>query len=257
MISVCASHAQSLEELKLPKPKRFIDKIEVFAGPNLSFNHGNMFIENYQDDNVINKRLLKPGYALGIGAYHPILNQFDLNIRARYEQRGTKNKLETPALPTGSLVSTDNYSYKYFTVEICPQISFGKKMKFLGSIGFYYSMVREIRGTTKVLDTNGNVNTEGSFEGRYFYDLSDDGIRQGFSWMPNLTSIEDYDFGLIASIGYRVPINTKHSILIQLQDKFGVRNINKNNPYGYKEENHSLSLIFSYTYHLPPKSSSL
>ena len=37
--------AQSLGDLKLPEPKRFIDKIEIFAGPNLSFNYGNKFVE--------------------------------------------------------------------------------------------------------------------------------------------------------------------------------------------------------------------
>ncbi len=249
--------SQSSNDSLSPEKKRLISKVEIFAGPNLSFNHGNKFIENYNDENVTNKRLMKVDYLFGIGAVHPISKRIDINVRFQYEQKGTKNKLSTPALPDGRIVSLDNYSYRYLTLLATPQITIGRKMNFVLSVGGYYSKIKKVNGTTKISDTSGNVNSEGSFEGRYFYDLADDGIRQGLAWMPYLNSIENNDFGLVTSIGYKIPFKKKHSVLIQLQDNLGLKNTNKNNPYGLKERNHSLSLIISYTYHLPPKSLSL
>jgi len=244
---------QSPENLKLPEPKRFIDRVEVFAGPSLSFNYGNKFIENYKDENVTNTRLLKPGYVFGIGGYHPLSSRLNLNVRLQFEQKGTKNELNTPSLPDGRIISSDNYSYNYLTIIAAPQITIDRKMNFVLSAGIYYGKVKEIKGTTKLSDTNGTVNSEGSFSGRYFYDLSDDGIRQGFAWMPNLSSIEENDFGIVVSVGYKIPLKDKHVILVQIQDSFGIQNINKNNPYGLEERNHSVTLIINYIFKLPSK----
>lgn len=247
------SRGQTQGELNLPQPKRLIDKVEVFVAPSLSFNHGNKFIENYKDENITNTRLLKPGYVLGIGGYHSLSNRLDLNIRLLYEQKGTKNELNTPSLPDGRIISLDNYSYNYLTIIAAPQITIDRKMNFVISAGVYYSRIKEIKGTTKLSDTNGIVNSEGSFNGRYFYDLSDDGIRQGFAWMPNLSSIEKYDIGVVVSVGYKIPLKEKHIIVVQLQDNFGIQSINKNNPYGLREKNHSITLIINYIFKLPSK----
>ncbi|QLH33331.1 MAG: hypothetical protein HWD62_13765 [Cyclobacteriaceae bacterium] len=78
--------------LELPIPKRFIDKIEVFAGLNLSLNYGNMFIENYRgvyanNNYVVNKRLLKSGYSFGVGAHHSFANSIALNVSVQFEQK--------------------------------------------------------------------------------------------------------------------------------------------------------------------------
>lgn len=63
--------------------------------------------------------------------------------------------------------------------------------------------------------------------------------------MPHLTSIEKDDFGLVSSIGYRY-LFKKYIVLIQLQDNFGFKNINKDNPYGLEERNHSMAVVISY-----------
>ncbi len=54
---------------------KFIDGVEIFAGPSLSFNHGNKFIENYEVESIENKRLLKLRYTVGIGFYHKLTNR--------------------------------------------------------------------------------------------------------------------------------------------------------------------------------------
>ncbi|MBX2965159.1 MAG: hypothetical protein KF845_03370 [Cyclobacteriaceae bacterium] len=134
-----------------------------------------------------------------------------------------------------------------------PQAYLGGQKRIVLSLGLYYSKIREISGNGRTYYTNGTYYSEGSYKGRYFFDLRDDGITQGFAWQPHLTSIEDYDWGLVTSIGYRIPFKGKHSILVQLQDNFGLKNINKNNPYSLEEKNHSLSLVISYIFNLPPK----
>lgn len=261
-LSGCYAFGQPSENLKLPEPKRLIDRVEIFAGSNLSFNYGNMFVENYRGDYVdnnyvTNKRLLKFGYLLGFGAYHSFTNRIGLNVRLQYEQKGTKNELNTPVNPVNDdarEITTDNYTYNYLTINASPTYYFGRKNRWMISLGAYYSKTENLRGSSESYNTRDFQVNKGSFEGRYFYHLREDGATDGFSWMPRLTSIEDYDWGLITSIGYRIPFNQKHSLFIQLQDNFGLKNINKNNPYSLEEKNHSFSLIISYTYHLPPKS---
>jgi hypothetical protein len=252
---------QSPDNLKLPEPKRFIDRIEVFAGPNLSFNYGNIFIENYRgeyaDNNyVVNKRLLKPGYQFGVGVYHPLANRIDLNVRVLFERKGTKNELNNPLNPVNDdtrQISKDDYNYSYFTANASPNFYLGHKRKWSTSFGIYYSRIKNLSGSSKSYNTRDYQVNKGSFEGRYFYHLREDGGMDGFSWNPFLTSIETYDYGAILSVSYEVFVGESHSMIIQLQDNFGLKNINKNNPYGYKEKNHTAALIIIYNFKLSPK----
>jgi hypothetical protein len=253
---------QSPEKLNLPKPKRLIDKVEVFVGPNLSFNNGNMFVENYRGDYadnnyVTNNRHLKFGYLVGIGAHHSLTKKIGLNVRVQYEQKGTKNELNNPLNPVNDdarLIQKNDYTYSYFTINPSSIFYVGRKSKWAISFGVYYSRIENVKGCIETYNTRDYQVEKGKFDGRYFYRVGEDGGLDGFAWMPHQTSIEDYDWGLTTSIGYRIPFNHKHSMFIQLQDNFGLKNINKNNPYSLEENNHSLSLIVSYTFHLPPKS---
>lgn len=122
------------------------------------------------------------------------------------------------------------------------------------SFGAYYSRIKNVRGYSEIYNTRDFQVDKGSFDGRYFYHLREDGGMDGFSWNPFLTGIETFDYGIVSSASYKIVVNEKHAILIQLKDNLGIKNINRNNPYGLKEKNHSLSLIFSYIYHLPSKS---
>ena len=255
----CNVIAQSAPDFKLPESKKLIDKVEIFSGPNLSFNSGNMFIENYRgeyaNNNIVtNKRKPKPGYLLGV--YHPLAKRLDLNLRVQYEQKGTKNILDNPLNPVDDdtrQISTDNYTYNYVTINVSPVVYLGNKKNWMVSVGAYYSKIKHVRGTSEVYNTRDNQIDKGTFKGRYFYHLREDGGMDGFSWVPYLNSIENNDWGVVSSIGYQMAFQEKHSIGIQLQDNFGFKNINKNNPYNLKEENHSLSIIISYRYHFNPK----
>lgn len=236
------------------KQKKLISAIEIFAGPNASFNYGNKFIENYEDENVTNKRLWKIGYAAGIGVYHPVSNRLDLNVRLQYETKGTKNELNVPLNPVNDdtrVFITSEYTYHYITASVIPQISIGKQQKFKIGIGAYYSKIRKVKGYEKELFEREDIeDTEVYFEGRIFRDLREDGAVKGGAISRGLFRMNKYDYGSIFFISYAFNIN--HTFLnIELQHQLGLQNINFDNPYNLEEKNNTFQ--FSIGYYLPLK----
>ncbi len=247
-----ALKAQSPQDLKQPEPKRFIDKIEIFAGPNLSFNYGNMFIENYKDDNVTNKRLLKLGHAFGLGVYHPIQDRLDINLRFLYEEKGTNSEMVTPGLQINS-----DYLYKYLSASMAPRILFGKRKKLELSFGLYYSRIQSVKGDITVLDRQNDQTFISSFYGRQVRELRPDGSTASISYLPGLQSFEEYDFGITIGFGYSLNLSQKSSVTIYLTDNLGLLNINKpviivDNPNPL-EKNHNISLLIGYIVKRPFK----
>jgi len=232
-------------------PLKFIDKVEIFAGPSQSFNYGNKFVENYKDENVTNKRLLKPGYAFGVGVYHPISERFDLNARFQIEQRGTNAELNIPTLKINS-----EYTYKYLTFNLLPQIHFGRNKKFYVAVGGYYSALKDVSAIEEVYDKTDKVTRIGNFEGRSVRYLRDDGTTQTIAFSPGLQSFAKFDYGLVLGIGYSVKVRNKSSIVFQCVDNLGLQNINKSsvgildNP---PENNHTISFAVGYIHKRPFK----
>lgn len=250
---VCMAQHRN-ENLRLPEPKRFIDKVEVFAGPGLSFNYGNKFLENYKDDNVQNKRLLKVGYTFGIGIYHPVSNRIDLNARLQFEQKGRKTESNTPlTLPENRRVNDKDYTYNYLALSVGFETLLGEKKRWVFSVGGYYGKIKGIAGYEKVHVTKDGTTYEGRFKGRYFEDTGSDGGVYSITWVPGLQSFESYDVGLLLKFGYLIPVKKSHSLIFQLTDSLGLRNINKDRPYGQEEKNHSLGLTVGYVLQRPKK----
>lgn len=245
----------------LPKAKRFIDKLEVFAGPNLSYNHGNLFIENYRgeyanNNYVVNRRLLKPGYIVGVGAYHPLTNGIGLNVRLQYERKGTKNELNNPLNAVNSdarQITKSDYTYNCITINMMPVFYLSHKRRWSISFGAYYSKIKSVKGLIELFNTQDAQIHTGSFEGRYFYHFREDGGIDGSSWNPFLTGIEDNDIGVVLSVGYKIPLNEKHVMAFHLQDNYGFQNINKDDHYRLQEKNHSIVLIICYSFSPPQK----
>lgn len=228
----------------LPAPKRFIDKIEIFAGPNLSFNYGNMFIENYNDDNVTNKRLLKLGYLFGLGIYHPVKDRLDINLRLQYEEKGTNSEMVTPGL-----IRKTDYTYRYLTISLAPRILLFNKTKLKVSAGSFFSKIRNVEGRTNALDTQNNVTFVSNFNGREIRELRPDGSTGSITFAPGLKSFQDFDFGITLSLSYSITINSSNELTIQLQDNLGLYNINKQldvivNP---PEKNQTISILIGYS----------
>ena len=121
VISHLAVGQQNDSSFLLPEPKRFIDRVEIFAGPSLCFNYGNRFLENYTDDNVQNKRLLKIGYSFGVALYHPVSDKIYVHARVSFEQKGTRARLNLPVY-MGRLEIESEYDYRYLTVALAPRV---------------------------------------------------------------------------------------------------------------------------------------
>ena len=243
IIPILSASAQDLR-----KKRPLISAVEVFAGPNVSFNHGNKFIENYEDENVTNTQLLKIGYAAGVGVFHPVTTRIDLNVRLQYETKGTRNELDVPRGNDESrVIITSEYTYHYITASVIPQISLGKRIKI--GVGGYYSKVKKIKGYDQESFTRKDrKDSEINFEGRIFRDLKDDGGVQGFAISRGLFRMEKNDYGPVLMISYTAFIK-EQSFSFQLINYHGLRNINRNNPYGLEERNRTLYLII--TYQLP------
>ncbi|MBS1556245.1 MAG: hypothetical protein JSU09_15095 [Bacteroidetes bacterium] len=250
LCSINLGWCQQETAYELPKSKRFIDKVEVFVGPNLSFNYGNKFIENYKDEFVKNTREAKAGYIFGIGAYHPLKDWLDLNLRIFYEQKGTNSQMNTPGL-----IITSKYDYRFLTVSIAPVAYVGKRKNFSISLGGYFSRIQNAKGEVTVLDTQSNVTFLSNFDGRQIRELRADGSTSSITFAPGLQSFEESEFGVVFSIGYSIKINSTHKLMVQVQDNFGLSNINKQlsvtlNP---TEKNHCISALVGYSVSIPSK----
>ena len=196
---------------QMPKPKRFIDKVEVFVGPSLSFNYGNKFIENYKDENVRNKRLMKVGYTFGVGVYHPLKDWLDINLRIAYEEKGSKSKMNTP-----SLEIKPEYTYRYLTVCVAPKLFLGRDNKFTISLGGYYSFLRKVEGY-EVVYSGTDVFKE-HFVGRNIRGLRSDGSVESITYISGLRSFQQYDYGLNVRCGYHLLLKNGKSISIEIND---------------------------------------
>lgn len=253
LLSVSNAWAQSTMKADNNMPLKFINKVELFAGPSLSFNYGNKFIENYKDENIENKRFLKFGYTAGIGVYHTVSKKVQLNARFQYEQKGRKTELNTPLTSTSRVINLKDYSYNYLTLAIAPQMMFGKNQQWIVSIGGYYGRIRGMKRYEKVENTLDNTTSEGRAEGRSFEDVNSDGEVYTGTWFSGLRSFEANDIGMVFSIGYAIKITGKQKVVIQIVENLGLKNINKDKPFNQEENNHSVSILLSYTLERPLK----
>jgi Outer membrane protein beta-barrel domain len=263
------SWGQQGKVYELPNPKRFIDKVEIFAGPNLSYNYGNKFIDDYKSNIFTNKKELKSGYCFGLGLYHPIKSRIgviSINARLLLEQKGTKAKFTTTPLDTGAthnLVQTveSDYSYSYITLSVMPSIYFGKSKKWFVSIGGYYNWLKSVDAHVlwTSISNSSNDFSEQSFKGRNIFGIDPKGGITSFGQAQGMTSFQENDYGAVIGIGYFIPLNHPHGIAIQITDHFGMQDISKQ-IFGATlmtpaEKNHSINLIICYVFkrHLKKK----
>lgn len=186
---------------------------------------------------------------LGVGLSHPVSTRIDLTGYLQYEQKGNRTELNVPLNPVNDdsrVIINSEYSYRYLTFSIVPQIKMGERKRFIIGFGLYVSRINEIKGYDRTHVLRDNTIEEGHFEARLFRNLRNDGGVNSFTWMNGLTGIEREDYGAMLSIDYFIPINRSQSLIIRLADNFGLRNINKDNPYSLEEKNHTASLIVAY-----------
>jgi len=233
---------------KLPHGK-FIDKVELIVGPSVCLNHGNMFIDNYNENDVRNKRLAKIGYSIGVGAYHPVNHWLDINARVLWEQKGSKAELAHPLDPAIQFINSE-YTYDYLTIYFAPTVFIGQRKRIAISLGGYYGKINDEKGHASIYDTKNIVQpSEGSFRGRYWYSFRDDGSTYSISFIPGKQSFEKDDYGASVGISYNLPIGGTHNLSIQLIDNYGLFNINnKKYSNNLPEKNHNLCLLIAFIF---------
>lgn len=242
---------QEINTVQLPKPKRLIDKVEVFVGPSLSFNYGNKFVENYKDENVTNSRELKTGYTIGLGLYHATSKRIDLNLRFQYEQKGTKAELNKP-LGNDRQTIVSEYTYNYTNISIAPRYLIGRKTNLAVSFGGYFAMINSMKGQEKYSDPSGG-SVINNFIGRNWNVIDSDGAIRTWTFIPGLKSFNSYDYGLLLGFSYGIQLKEQHSLLIQLIDQYGLQPVyNSKYPENLLEKNHTISLVLSYLFYRKP-----
>lgn len=227
--------------------KKFIDKIEFFAGSGLSFNYGNKLVENYRDENASNKRLGKMSHTFGIGLCRQISKRIDFFLRFQYEIKGRKTELNTPlTLPEYRRINQKNYTYQYLTVSGSLQFYLDAKNDYFFSLGGYYGKISGFNGYEKIFDSQDLITYEGNPGGRNFEEIGSNGMVHTITWISGLRSFELFDFGAIISFGRSVIDNKKQKITVSVTDNLGLSNINKNKPFNQEEKNHTLRLQVAY-----------
>lgn len=193
---------QSAEYLKLPEPKRLIDGVEIFGGPSLSFLRGNLEVDN----NNQNERKIKIGYSLGVGLSNKLGKSFEIMLGLVFEKKGGQSHSTTTYFDEQDQTFKQgtiefNYDYKYLTIPIQVYYLFGKQDQFSCGIDPYISHLNK-QTLKRTPLFNGSVG------------LTDETHRN-----------TKFDFGITASLTFKIPINSKISIRCQILNTLGLLNI--------------------------------
>ena len=109
---------------ELPKPKRFIDRIEAFGGLNVNYpdDHGwSDFVFNSSNKLTIDKLKSKGGYSYGVSAVRSIGKRFELQGRVALERKEFSRSIITLDL-NGNIYgeSLSDQKNNYLTFSLVP-----------------------------------------------------------------------------------------------------------------------------------------
>lgn len=211
-----------------PKRRRFIDKIEVFAGPSIAGVHGNSEYNKYG--------IAKFSYALGLGASHLIGKNWSLNTKLVYEVKGFKqtatafippdyyNNPPTTDLPPEKTEITGNLNNDYISLILLPKYSFGKNHQIHFSAGPYLSRLAKAAITTTDVQR---------------------GVVKRKQVINQSETYKDYDYGLSVFIGYTFTTMKKIELSSQVYYSYGLMNVVEMTPGLSPMKNNSLSILIT------------
>ncbi len=196
-------------------------EIQILAGPSISFLRGNLEVDN----NFENERKPKYGYSIGIGFNRRLIKDFSLSYGLIFEKKGGVSHSVTTyfdqvyqSLKQGTIEYV--YNYEYFTIPVQIFHRIGKTNKFSFGIGPYLSYLKRQIRVRRSLFLPGNIS----------YDDETDANTM-------------FDFGIRASISFRVPINSTNFLLIQMSNTLGLLNIRPNLYAGQFMKTNNTSLL--------------
>lgn len=214
---------QSAEYLELSERKGLIYELEAFGGPTLSFLRGNLEVDN----NTQNKRKIKIGYSLGVGLTNKLGKSFEIMLGLVFEKKGGKSHSTTTyfdeldqTFKQGTIEF--NYDYKYFTIPIQVYYLFGKQDQFSCGLGPYISHLNK-QTLKRTPLFKGSVG------------LTDETDRN-----------TKFDFGITASLTFKIPINSRLSIRCQVLNTLGLLNIRPDLYDGQTMKNNNTSFLIGF-----------
>jgi hypothetical protein len=244
-----------MEPPKMPELRRS-DRLEIFAGPGVSINHGNMFIDNFKSENVTNKRIVKLGYFAGVGLIRSLSDRIDLSVRLQYEVKRTEGRLNHPLNPVNDdtrQIIKSQYSYQYGTLSVMPKVFVDRKRKIRLGVGGYISRIKKLKGFITWHNPRSGFSYY-HFIGRSWDVVDPDGGISNTSLIPGLQSVEKNQYGVSVSVEYDVTLIKNQSLSVQLLNNYGLKNI-YNNDYSENlpERNFNINLIIAYGFSLKKK----
>ena len=196
-------------------------EIQILAGPSISFLRGNLEVDN----NFQNERKPKYGYSIGIGFNRRLIKDFSISYGLIFEKKGGVSHSVTTyfdqvdqSLKQGTIEY--EYNYEYFTIPVQIFHRIGKTNKFSFGIGPYLSYLKRQIRVRRSLFPPGNIS----------YDDETDVNTM-------------FDFGIMASISFKVPINSKNFLSIQIANTLGLLNIRPNLYQGQVMKTNNISLL--------------
>jgi hypothetical protein len=191
--------AQESSDMYSLSPKKLISEIEVFGGPNLS----NYWGKDVGDDQVTNLN-----YIIGLGLCHSIKNNLDVNIRIMLEKKGNKLDYYTTFYDSDNNAITYRFiqgnNLEYLTASILTKYYMGNMKRFIIGTGIYFGHLQKAKTYAEQYSVQGNQIS-------YYYSDSN--------------HYKDFDIGLSAAIGFRVPLRSNIIFNTQLFTNLGLIDI--------------------------------
>lgn len=164
----------------------------------------------------------KLGYSAGIGLAHSFGDQFAINARLLWEQKGFKEEYVTVDGNLNIYNDKIEISNDYFTLNILPTYFFGKKLRFNASVGISYGILRESNDFASYY-LNGQLTGQAHGKGQ-----------------P-----ATYESGILAGIGYSFFAFKKSELNIQLQGNIGLTDTFNQNKYIVRANSISILIMFN------------
>ncbi|MEK6781754.1 MAG: outer membrane beta-barrel protein [Bacteroidota bacterium] len=221
LIAFYATAQEPVSEPDLAKlqPKRLVSKIEFLAGPSIIYPYGNEGFEK--------ARVGKLGFAANVGLIHNINSRLAINLKFRYENKGSKTIAYSPNIPPpDSQKSILDVTLKYATFSLLPCYSIWKEREFYIGFGPYFGYLNSVKTSIEVY-MNGILSGQStSSPDPYLFNKA-------------------FDVGLTTVIGYNVHINQKTECSVQFLHNLGLVYLSKDTTYPVRNNTFSLLLGFS------------
>ncbi len=211
-------------------PLRFINKIEIFAGPGLSFLNDNGwsdFIYELSDQRTIYSYHPKTGSIIGLSLIHSIKQRFELQGKFAFEKRRYDERtleLDTNGtLTSESLIAQKN---NYLVGSVVASYSLSKSNRFhffLGGSAYYLKKSLAIASYT----TNGQPS--------------------GGASVNTIDGFEKYTFDALAGIGYLMPLNDILTGVLRLQGNYALSYSSNQNKQQLSINSISMTLALRYS----------